>query len=579
MASRIRSRGRPTDIWPGFVDALAALLVVIIFLLVVFVLAQTFLSQALTEGDEALERLTAQINELGELLSLEREENADLRLNVAQLSASLQQANEDRDDLVLRLGEVTDRNADLSEQVDVLLARAESAEGKLESAEKTVTTDRDSIRAQLSQIESLRRDIEALRRLRVNLELQIAGLTKSLDLSEQTLATAQEDAQGLQTALDTANADSARVRARLDAASSESAQARAALAELETTASNLRERSAEFETVLADTRSALGALRDRTKELEARLDAASSESAQARAALAELERTTSNLRVRSAEFEAGLADSRSALGALRDRTKELEARLATAAERTLLAQKEIEARDVRLAELQALYLTRDSDLEEQRSLSAQASDRVQALGRQVNALRQQLLAMQQALNVAEVRDEEQQIVISSLGERLNRALAARVEELSRYRSEFFGRLREVLGDRQDIQIVGDRFVFQSEVLFNSGSAELEDGGKLRLADLADTLLEISPKIPPEIPWILRVDGHTDAVPIHTAQFPSNWELSSARAISVIQFLMERGIPAGRLAAAGFGQFQPLDDGFDETANRRNRRIELKLTER
>ncbi|MCH8112588.1 MAG: chemotaxis protein, partial [Proteobacteria bacterium] len=260
MASRIRSRGRPTDIWPGFVDALAALLVVIIFLLVVFVLAQTFLSQALTEGDEALERLTAQINELGELLSLEREENADLRLNVAQLSASLQQANEDRDDLVLRLGEVTDRNADLSEQVDVLLARAESAEGKLESAEKTVTTDRDSIRAQLSQIESLRRDIEALRRLRVNLELQIAGLTKSLDLSEQTLATAQEDAQGLQTALDTANADSASVRARLHAASSESAQARAALAELETTARNLRERSAEFETVLADPRSALGAL-------------------------------------------------------------------------------------------------------------------------------------------------------------------------------------------------------------------------------------------------------------------------------------------------------------------------------
>ncbi len=523
MAARIRSRGRPTDIWPGFVDALAALLVVIIFLLVVFVLAQTFLSQALTEGDEALERLATQVNELGELLSLEREENADLRLNIAQLSASLQQANEDRDDLVLRLGEVTSSSAALSEQVDVLLARAESAESKLGSAEETVTTDRESIRAQLSQIESLRRDIEALRRLRVNLELQIAGLTNSLDVSEKTLATTQEEAQGLQTALDTAKADSASVQARLDAAASESALARTALAELETTARNLRERSAEFET--------------------------------------------------------GLADSLSALGALRDRTKELEARVATEAERTLLAQKEIEDRDIRLAELQALYLTRDSDLKEQRSLSARAGDRVQALNRQVEALRQQLRALQQALNVAEVRDEEQQIVISSLGERLNRALAARVEELSRYRSEFFGRLREVLGDRQDIQIVGDRFVFQSEVLFSSGSAQLGDGGKLRLAELADTLLEISPKIPPEIPWILRVDGHTDTVPIHTAQFPSNWELSSARAISVIQFLMEQGIPAGRLAAAGFGQFQPLDDGFDETANRRNRRIELKLTER
>lgn len=523
MATRIRSRGRPTDIWPGFVDALAALLLVIIFLLVVFVLAQAFLSQALTEGDEALERLATQVNELGELLSLEREANADLRLNIAQLSASLQQANENRDDLVLRLGEVTNRNADLSEQVDVLLTRAESAEGKLESAEETVTADRDSIRAQLSQIESLRRDIAALRRLRVNLELQISGLITSLDASEQTLATTQEEAQGLQTALDTAEADSASVRARLDAASSEAAQTRAALVELETTARNLRERSAEFEAVLAG--------------------------------------------------------SRSALGELRDRTKELEARVATEAERTLLAQKEIEDRDLRLAELQALYLTRNSDLEEERSLSAQASDRVQVLNRQVDALRRQLLSLQQALNVAEAQDEEQQIVISSLGERLNRALAARVEELSRYRSEFFGRLREVLGGRQDIQIVGDRFVFQSEVLFNSGSAELQDGGKLRLTQLADTLLEISPDIPPEIPWILRVDGHTDAVPIHTAQFPSNWELSSARAISVVQFLMEQGVPAGRLAATGFGQFQPLDEGFNEAANRRNRRIELKLTER
>jgi chemotaxis protein MotB len=418
---------------------------------------------------------------------------------------------------------VSSQNAALSGQVDVLLARAESAEGKLESAEDTVTADRGSIRAQLSQIESLRRDIEALRRVRVNLELQVAGLINSLDESEQTLAAAQDETQGLQSALDTAEADSAAVQARLDAASTESAQALAALAELETTARSLREQSAEF--------------------------------------------------------EAGLTASRSALGALRDRTKELEARLATEAERTLLAQKDIEDRDIRLAELQALYLTRDSDLETQRTLATRASDHVQALNRQVEALRQQLRALQQALNIAEERDEEQQIVISSLGERLNRALAARVEELSRYRSEFFGRLREVLGDRQDIQIVGDRFVFQSEVLFTSGSAELEEGGKLRLAELAQTLLEISPKIPAEIPWILRVDGHTDAVPIHTAQFPSNWELSSARAISVIQFLMEEGIPAGRLAAAGFGQFQPLDGGFDEIANRRNRRIELKLTER
>ncbi|HJN04833.1 MAG TPA: OmpA family protein, partial [Alphaproteobacteria bacterium] len=181
--------------------------------------------------------------------------------------------------------------------------------------------------------------------------------------------------------------------------------------------------------------------------------------------------------------------------------------------------------------------------------------------------------------ISEARDREQEVVISDLGARLNQALAAKVEELSRYRSEFFGRLREVLGQRRDITIVGDRFVFQSEVLFASGRAELGDDGKSDLAEIAATLLEIASTIPEDITWVLRVDGHTDAIPIATPQFPSNWELSAARAISVVQFLIERGIPAQRLAATGFGEFQPIDPGIDEIANRRNRRIELKLTER
>ena len=188
-------------------------------------------------------------------------------------------------------------------------------------------------------------------------------------------------------------------------------------------------------------------------------------------------------------------------------------------------------------------------------------------------------ALQAALDQAESRDEEQQVVISDLGRRLNQALAQKVEELSRYRSEFFGRLREVLGDRRDVQIVGDRFVFQSEVLFSSGSAELGNEGRARLRDLANTLAEITPRIPGDISWILRVDGHTDSVPIKSAQFPSNWELSSARATNVVKFLIEAGIPARHLAAAGFGQYHPLDAGTDEIAFRRNRRIEMKLTER
>ena len=154
-----------------------------------------------------------------------------------------------------------------------------------------------------------------------------------------------------------------------------------------------------------------------------------------------------------------------------------------------------------------------------------------------------------------------------------------VEELAGYRSEFFGRLRQLLGDRPDVRVVGDRFVFQSEVLFDAGNDQLGDAGKAELAKFAATLVEISRTIPAEIPWVLRVDGHTDVRPISTVRFPSNWELSTARAISVVKYLAEQGVPRSRLVAAGFGEFQPLDTGNDEIAYRRNRRIELKLTER
>ena len=169
--------------------------------------------------------------------------------------------------------------------------------------------------------------------------------------------------------------------------------------------------------------------------------------------------------------------------------------------------------------------------------------------------------------------------IKALGQRLNAALATKVHELSRYRSEFFGRLREVIGSRKDVRIVGDRFVLQSELLFAKGSAELGEGGRRELAKLATTLLEIAIKMPDDIDWILRVDGHTDSDPIATAQFPSNWELSTARALSVVHYLISEGIPAKRLAATGFGEHYPIENGESEAAKAKNRRIELKFTQR
>ncbi len=444
--ARARAQRSSTDIWPGFVDVLSTLLLVIIFLLVVFVLAQFFLTQALSGRDEALQKLQQQVTELADLLSLEQEANIDLRLNVAQLSASLQASTSDRDDLVLQLSALEDRAL----SAERALAKAQAA---IADSENVVELNKETIKAHLSEIESLKRDIFALRELREKLEGQIGKLV--------------------------------------------------------------------------------------------------------------------------AEIE----DRDTQIGSLRDRARELEANLTSEQERTQLAQKEIENREIRLAELQTLYLQTEDSLEKERNVSTSAKRQVELLNQQLEALRQQLSRLEAALNVAETKDAENQVVIADLGKRLNLALASKVEELSRYRSEFFGRLRVVLAGQQGIRIVGDRFVFQSEVLFASGSADIEVGGRGQLAALASTLLEISGRIPPELNWVLRIDGHTDDRPIQTPLFPSNWELSSARAISVVKFLVEHGVPPDRLVAAGFGEFHPFDTRNDEIALRRNRRIELKLTQR
>jgi chemotaxis protein MotB len=220
-------------------------------------------------------------------------------------------------------------------------------------------------------------------------------------------------------------------------------------------------------------------------------------------------------------------------------------------------------------------LTSKLDTEKQVSLRALAQ--VEVLNQQIAALRRQLGAIEQALEMSEKKDRESQDRIRDLGQRLNLALAQRVQELSRYRSDFFGRLREILGNRPDIRVVGDRFVLQSEVFFDTGQSVLKPEGRAEMDKIAAALLELNRQIPQDIAWVLRVDGHTDVRPISGGR--TNWDLSAARAIAVVQYLIAKGMPPQRLVAAGFGEFQPLDPGTDEGAYSRNRRIELKLTER
>jgi chemotaxis protein MotB len=234
----------------------------------------------------------------------------------------------------------------------------------------------------------------------------------------------------------------------------------------------------------------------------------------------------------------------------------------------------------RAANAQGKVTELSGQLDAEKRLSARALAQVEVLNQQIAALRRQLAALEEALDASEKKDKESQSRIADLGQRLNVALAQRVQELSRYRSDFFGRLRAILGNRPDIRIVGDRFVFQSEIFFDSGKATLDKPeGRAELDALAGALLELERKIPGEIAWVLRVDGHTDVRPISNPQFKNNWELSAGRAISVVQYLISKGISPQHLVAAGFGEFQPIDSDKTEEAYTRNRRIELKLTER
>lgn len=220
-----------------------------------------------------------------------------------------------------------------------------------------------------------------------------------------------------------------------------------------------------------------------------------------------------------------------------------------------------------------------TDLDAQKAVSSEALAKVDLLNQQLLALRQQIAALNEALEASERKTQDSDKTIKDLGERLNAALARQVQELQRYRSDFFGRLRDLLKDRKDIRVVGDRFVFESEVLFDSGSATLTPGGMAAIDPIASAIADLESTIPDELDWTLQVNGHTDSRPIQNAPFPSNWELSTARASSVVKYLIQRGVPPDRLVAAGYGEYAPIEAGSSDEALQKNRRIELKLTNR
>jgi chemotaxis protein MotB len=279
------------------------------------------------------------------------------------------------------------------------------------------------------------------------------------------------------------------------------------------------------------------------------------------------------------QLETELDNRLAQIGKLRNNSQALQAKLASQENMTMLAQKDIEKKELLIQDLVAIVGEGKEALSDEKRLSASAYADVKNLSAKIDALKNKLSSISSALRLEEQKTASQEIQMANLGQRLNTLLAERVNELEQYRSDFFGRLRQVLVKSPDIRIEGDRFLLPSALFFASASATLGDRGKQELNKLAQTLSEISVAIPDDINWILRVDGHTDLLPISTLRFPTNWELSTARAVSVVRYLADQGIQPKRMTAAGFGEFHPVDPGQSEAAYQRNRRIELKLTKR
>jgi chemotaxis protein MotB len=433
MAARIRRHGgNGLEAWPGYVDALSTLLMVIIFVLLVFVLAQAFLTVTLSGRSHELDKANQQLSALADALSLERGKSSELQISVSQLGKELAARSAERDRLASQL---TDAN--LATQA------ATAANTRLQSQLTSTAAQANTAQTQLADAQN-----------------QLAAMKKQIADLDRTVATDKDTLQ-------------------------------AKLSDLATLDNQTR-----------------------------------------------------------------------ALAALRD---ELEKQAQDAAARAMTEQQRRQAVEAQLGD--------------EKKLGDSARAQIALLNQQIDQLKTQLSSIAASLELTQKQSKDKDAQIANLGQKLNVALASKVEELQQYRSEFFGKLRTLLANRSGITVVGDRFVFQSEVLFPLGSAELTPAGTAQMTALAVTIKDIASEIPPDLHWVLRVDGHTDPQPVKGGQFASNWELSAGRAITVVKLLIADGVPADHLAATAFGEYQPFGTGDTPDAYAKDRRIELRLTDR
>ena len=616
MSSRsIRYRlSESNNIWPGFVDILATLLIVIIFVLMVFTVSQIYLSDAISGRDKALENLRNQINELSKILVIETKEKEKIISQLEDTEESLSQKQSDllkqeeysktlQTDIAKKDSEIfiQDQNLiALSDQIKKLLNELRVVAKALETYEGAEITslETDGLGERINK--ALASRIDQLNQLNISLDkannelsvnkAALESTIKELDQANNELSVNKAELEIKIQELNKSNSNLMAINESLGLDDADLIQQLAAIEKknelLELSQIETQQTLKLLEKVNADLVLKDEALQDQisqyqeiTKDLLAINDSLGLKDA---SLIEQLEAIRSKNQ-KLAELNNNLIEKDNTIFNLRGKILELNNILSISEEKQLVQQEQIEGltQNLNILESQKKKIEQESadSISEMELRSSETMKQVAFLTNEIETLKEEISILNDALESNEQTILSKELKIEVLGERLNKALTSKVFELQKYRSEFFGKLKSLLGERDDIKIVGDRFIFESELLFDSASADLQLQGMDKLKQIGLTLKETTNQIPSDIDWIIQVEGHTDKRPINTPKYPSNWELSTARANSVLKLLLELGFPPNRLSAAGYGEFYPISDGETKESLQQNRRIELKLTSR
>ena len=638
MALLRRSGSRfTTNIWPGFVDAMTALLLVLMFVLSIFMVIQSVFREKITGQETELSKLENEVLSLISDLNLQKQEYDNLNAKNLAINKSLKEQIELNERKSLEIKN-TLQNLDLANikisdfeiRVASLIARRTELISEIEQKDNRIKEEVSRLEASRLALASARNEIDEKKELarlaaakREALELYIEDLTKNLNALSDNKNELEAKLNKGNIALALAYDNLEQTQTKLTSLSDLNTILQSTISDLK---KNLLDEEKEKEIFIKDLNQKNTILSEKEKELitskilinkfkedlkskDMKLTETEKNLLIEKIALknlreklnesrAELELTTLSLeeeRKRAIENLKLISSSEKAMFLLEESNLKLSNENNEIKSELIDLSELLEVREVSLNNLRSQLL----NSENQNKISL---DKVKKLNQETLSLAAQLNDLKNLLTEYEIKDKETVAQVENLGSQLNSALtqvlveqkknaaleAERIKkleeeanELQNYRSEFFGNLRKILGKNKGIEIVGDRFVFPSEILFDVGSDELQSKGLIELSQMAKVIRKIVIEIPKEIDWILRVDGHTDKTKfLNGGKFKDNWELSQARALSVVKyFILDENLPAKRFAATGFGEFQPIDTGESEIALARNRRIEIKLTER